>query len=87
MIQGRAIYQTFAAFGIAPDTKMVQEEQHNNSQQTTKFTTPKNTNKFFPINTPIMHRDNAMFLMQHTKLGHAPFQNMHWAAKLGILLR
>ena len=30
-------------------------------------------------------RDEALFLSWHVKLGHAPFRNIRWAAKLGIL--
>ena len=37
------------------------------------------------IDDPITHRDEAMFLSWHIKLGHAPFRNIRWASQLGIL--
>ncbi len=37
------------------------------------------------VDDPVTHRDEALFLSWHAKLGHAPFRNIRWAAKLGIL--
>jgi hypothetical protein len=37
------------------------------------------------IDDPLTPRDEALFLSWHSKLGHAPFRNIRWAAKLGIL--
>ncbi len=37
------------------------------------------------IDDAVTHRDDALFLSWHTKLGHAPFRNIRWVAKLGLL--
>ena len=46
---------------------------------------PEPTETVKHIDDPVTHRDEALFLSWHVKLGHAPFRNIRWAAKLGIL--
>jgi len=50
------------------------------------FDTKKNVHEP-PVNIddPLTHRDNALFLSWHIKLGHAPFNLIRWAAMLGLL--
>ena len=51
------------------------------------FTTPRDITPPPMIDTLLTHRDKALFIMWHIKLGHTPFQNLCWAAKLSLLLR
>ena len=46
-------------------------------QKTESFTTEPNSKEpQVVINDPITHRDEALFLSWHVKLGHAPFRNI-----------
>ena len=63
------------------------EKQKQKIPQTQTFTTPKEIESSSRLDTTLTQRDEALFLMWHTKLGHKPFRNVCWAAKLGLLPR
>ena len=69
------------------DDVRTRSEKGEENPQIQTFITPKDITSSSMLDTPLTHRDEALFLMWHTKLGHTPFRNLRWAAKIGLLPR
>ena len=94
MIRGQATYSDFSAFSAAfplqSTIRLVGANDDDDDLPTTKHVRfaddVKNVFESSPsLDDPITHRDEALFLSWHIKLGHAPFRNIRWAAQLGLL--
>jgi hypothetical protein len=91
MIQGQAFYPSFSAFAAAfpaQSTFPVDEDTTDVAPTTKRVRFADDANPFEPsisVDEPLTHRDEALFLSWHVKLGHAPFRNLRWAAELGLL--
>ena len=68
------------------DTEEQEETMKMGEEATTKFDLPTKSNEPSPnIDAPLTHRDEALFLSWHIKLGHLPFSILRWLAQLGII--
>ena len=96
MVQGVSTYRGFSTFAaafhclptvVADDTDEYEDEPEGDmASKTIRFADGTNFNEpTVRLDDPITHRDEALFLAWHVKLGHAPFRNVRWAAQLGIL--
>ena len=62
------------------------DESERQTPQTVSFEDEINQHeKPTQIDDPITHRDEALFMSWHLKLGHVPFKVIRWMSSLGIL--
>ena len=71
---------------ISADNAFPEVFPQSNGPQTVSFEDEENGHERpTKIDDPVTHRDKALFMSWHLKLGHAPFKTIRWMSRLGIL--